>query len=203
MFKRAIIVLCVLSNPIFGQKDSTVTFGIGANTHATMGAADWGNGLTLHYSKKKHLVYAAVDLYWINFSSRSQNIPGYQIGYSYFLRSPLKRFNVFLNFNFLYSQYAYGTGWMIKYNYRPKYPDDGMSTFRVQDFTNTIGIGIRGTMLKRAHPYLIIGGGFSHYTTKESPYSPYHGNYQYTILDPALQLKFGLMVDIQSKTLFK
>jgi hypothetical protein len=200
MLKRIVISIIILSNHLFAQTEKYETFGIGLQTSGTSSMTpNIAFGISLNYQCNKHQFYGAFDIYSPSFYSKSTNIPGYQLGYSYMLREPHKKFNVFLNCNLLYVQFAQGALWAIKYNYLPIDKDySDINLWRIKSFANTFGVGINFKLLKVVKPFLVISGGYNYFQTKNSPtnYNGYSSRKEGASFVPSIQVKLGVTVDL-------
>lgn len=198
-FGVCFVALTFLTNQLFAQEQSRKIISLGLQSTLTGGMTPSGaNGISLNYLNNKHCFYGAFDLYSMRFKSNSQNIPGYQLGYSYFLKDQEKAFNVSINFNMLYVQYANGMWLPVKYNHLPTNEDfKAVNSWRTKSFVNTIGIGIHFKLLKVIRPFLVVAGGYNYFETKNSPTNDtgYLGHEQKKVI-PVIQFKLGLNVDV-------
>lgn len=200
--RKLIFIIIVLTSRLFGQTDSLKTFALGLQTTLSSQFAEYfGSGLVLSYQNNRHQFNGSFDIHSISFYSKSQNIPGGQLGYSYLLRHPKRTFNFLLNCNFQYVQYAQGIGWAVRYNYLPTDPTyKEINLFRTRSFSQTLGVGFHFLIAKSVRPYFIFNGGYCYFKrtlspTNESGYirEPREG------ISLALQFKLGLTIDLYSK----
>lgn len=199
MLRQTVVIIIILTNQLLAQQDRQKSFALGLQTTGTSSMTpNIAFGLSLNYQYDRHQLNGAFDIYSISFYNKSVNIPGYQLGYSFFLRKPDKSFNTFINFNMLYVQYATGAIWPVRYNYLPtdEYTKS-VNSWQIKSFANTLGIGINFKVFKIIRPFLIIGGGYNYFIRKNSPTNDtgYKG-YETTATVPSIYIKLGLTVDL-------
>ncbi len=163
-----IFFYCLLVTNTFSQSNKSVDFGISIplSTGRIQGLALSPN---INYCSGKHQFQIGLDFYYYG-RKGIPKILGSQLAYKYLLRNETKKFNVFVDFNLQYVQYANGTVEPVPYYYLPTEEHKiEFNLIQTKSFINTLGLGLSTTLFNRATFIFVISGGYNYYQSKYSP----------------------------------
>ena len=198
---KILILLFAWTLNINAQKTLTKSksFGLGFSYSLTMNTPNIANTPYLFFKSNRHEFFSGLDVY--NWRLYTGSIFGLQAGYKFYFRRPEKIFNVYIAGNFQYVQFGQGILWAVPYNYLPNDVEHkDYNLLRTRSFSNTYGVGISLSFLKRFTFLLEFSGGYNYSETSFSPTNDTHmGLYllepgSKTISTPFIKIGLGFKI---------